>query len=49
MSLAATVRRWLDEDEDLIHECRNCGAMLRPNERMCPDCGSTEIAEFDVL
>lgn len=47
MSLTAAVRGWLTDDV-VIQECRNCGEMLRPNERMCPNCGSTEIAEFNV-
>ncbi len=48
MSLSATVRRWLADDENVIYECRHCGTTLMSTEQQCPTCGSTEIAKFDV-
>ncbi|MFC4440177.1 MULTISPECIES: hypothetical protein [Natrialbaceae] len=45
MSLT-TVRRWLSDD-DVIYECRDCGTTLESVQRVCPSCGSSEIAEYD--
>ncbi|WP_331235988.1 hypothetical protein [Natronorarus salvus] len=48
MSLADTVRRWLDDDAAVIYECRECGTALDSDELMCPSCGSTDVSEYDV-
>ncbi|WP_435158176.1 zinc ribbon domain-containing protein [Haladaptatus sp. DFWS20] len=48
MSLSAKVRRWLSDDETIMYECRDCGTTLLSTRQRCPNCGSTEIASFDV-
>lgn len=36
------------EDPDEIHECRNCGTLVPPSEQACPNCESTNVAEYDL-
>lgn len=31
-----------------LHECRNCGATLEEAARECPNCGSQEIATYEL-
>lgn len=49
MSFPAAVRQWLvDDDDDVVYECRNCGTRVQPTDWKCPSCGSLEVAEYDA-
>lgn len=47
MGILDALHRWLAADETTMYECRNCGRALTAGERVCPGCGSDEIAEYD--
>lgn len=49
MSLSTVLRQWLVDEDGFIYECRRCGTTLKATEQTCSTCGSTEIAEFEVL
>ncbi|WP_226023105.1 hypothetical protein [Halomicrobium salinisoli] len=42
------VLRRLRADGDAIYECRNCGAALDDPEEPCHECGSEEVAEYEL-
>ncbi|MFQ3318460.1 MAG: hypothetical protein ACI8UR_000430 [Natronomonas sp.] len=47
MALMRHVRQLLGTTHDL-YECRNCGTTLEPECDCCTNCGSEEIARYDI-
>lgn len=47
MRILTAVKQRFSDDPAVIYECRNCGTVLETNERICPSCGSIEVAEYD--
>lgn len=37
-----------DRREGQYFECRNCGTRIEDGERVCPACGSKEIAGYEI-
>ena len=48
MPLIGRVRKWLGGDDNVIYECRQCGASLDANEWACPSCGLTARVMYDL-
>ena len=42
------VKELLDDGDDAIYECRDCGTTLARDAESCGECGSTEIRTFDL-
>lgn len=36
------------EGDKVMYECRRCGVKLSENHKECPDCGSEEIASYEL-
>ena len=44
-----TVKRMLGQsDRELVAECRQCGSNVDSGAELCPVCGSSEIAQYDI-
>jgi predicted RNA-binding Zn-ribbon protein involved in translation (DUF1610 family) len=48
MALVTRLRSALSDSADPFSECRDCGTTIEPDERVCPVCGSVEIARYDL-
>jgi len=42
------VRSLLDADGETVYECRVCGTNTTGDAERCAECGSSEIAAFDI-
>ncbi len=42
------MKRLFADEPNVVHECRRCGTSLSADEDMCPECGSTESAQFEI-
>lgn len=39
----------LDEGTtEVVRECRHCGTAVEPDEQECPNCGSSDIARYEI-
>ncbi|ELY93679.1 hypothetical protein C480_19549 [Natrialba aegyptia DSM 13077] len=49
-SIAHHLKRVLPfpDQPNLLHECRRCGATVDEDSESCSECGSTEIAVYDL-
>ena len=44
-----TVKRMLGQsDHELVVECRQCDSNVDSGAELCPVCGSSEIAQYDI-
>ncbi|HMB49722.1 hypothetical protein [Natronoarchaeum rubrum] len=48
MALLDRMRSLLDGAEETIYECRVCGTNTPADAERCLECGSSEIAAFDI-
>ncbi len=48
MPLLDHVRSLLDGDRETVYECRVCGTNTPADAERCAECGSSEIAAFDI-
>lgn len=46
-SIPTLVKRLFDPDET-VYECRNCGITVDNETDTCPNCGTDEIAQYEV-
>ncbi len=44
MGLLDLIRHAGDGNDGTLHECRDCGLTVDPDDDVCPECASTEIA-----
>jgi len=44
MGLLEIIRYAGDGNDGSLHECRDCGLAVDPDDDACPECASTEIA-----
>lgn len=44
--IPGVLRRLLGEET--VYECRDCGRTLAEGDDACPDCGSEEIAVYEI-
>lgn len=47
MTILSRVREFVTDD-DIVYECRHCGATLRPEREECPHCGRGETVAYDI-
>ncbi|WP_175480110.1 hypothetical protein [Natrinema salaciae] len=47
MGVLETVRNRLGGESGTRYECRNCGVTTGRTAEQCPNCGSTEIAQYE--
>jgi rubrerythrin len=45
--LPSLVRNWLGDDE-VVHECRNCGTTVDADDSTCLACGASDIVTHEV-
>lgn len=48
MPLLDHVRSLLDGSGETVYECRVCGTNTPADAERCAECGSSEIAAFDI-
>jgi len=48
MPLLDHVRSLLDGDGETVYECRVCGTNTPTDAERCTECGSSDIAAFDI-
>jgi len=42
------VKRLFADESVIVRECRRCGTSLSSDDDICPECGSTESAQFEI-
>lgn len=35
-------------EHEVIHECRECGTTVDPDDGSCPDCGADDVVRYEL-